>query len=220
MQFFKDKPEAALALCLRVEDKLTFAYLMYNDSLKHLKDANERILELKEEAREKILELKAEKLAQKQEWTECRKDWAEHKSLLLADGLRSRGLLTAQGVFERYLQLIAIENNVKGKFNATEVCKLLKVFVPKLASWTEIFVLSIGTAVPGRDVSEYATALYAVLCRDVSEYATALYAVLCRDIHGHPWTGDGVVLIFDDTKQDEKDHLLVLQALCKGMGLM
>jgi hypothetical protein len=187
LQFFKDKPDAALSLCLRVEEKLTFAYLMYNESLKHLEDAKERILELEDD-----------KMTQ-------RNDWAEHKRTLVADGLRSKGLLTARGIFERYLQLIAVENKMKGKFNATDVCKQLKIFTPIPGSWTAILIGGVQKTLPGQDVSEY---------------TAALYAVLSRDIHGHPWTGNAVELIFDDAKQDEKSHLLVLQILCKGMGLM
>ena len=194
LDFFRDQPMAALTLSLAVESKLACAYAIQHESLKQLADARELIDEL----RGRIADLKDDKLVQN-------KIWDEHKRVLLADGLRSKGLLTARGIFERYLQLIAVEQNFRGKFNASEVCRRLKGYVPAAGSWTEILVKGIETATPGTDVSDY---------------ATKLYGVLCRDIHGHPWSGTAVELLFDDSIPEDSVHLSVLRCLCTGMGLM
>lgn len=214
LQFFKDKPDAAMAMCMGVEEKLTVAFLICNEKIQdaslQFKVMNERLVEMNErivEMKERISEIKQRNAELKDSIAIQRNDWAEQKRSLVADSLRSKGLLTARGIFERYLQLVAIENGIKGKFNATRVLDSLKT-LPIIAtgSWTEILVCGIRTAIPSG--------------RDISDYANTLYAVLCRDIHGHPWTGDAVELLFDESKQDEKIHLSVLRALCKGMGLI
>jgi hypothetical protein len=196
MDFFKDQPVAALSLSLAVESKLACAYAIQHESLKQLEDARERITELKG----RIAELMSDKIVQKN-------DWDEHKRVLVEDSLRSKGLLSARGIFERYLQLIAGEHKLKGKFNASEVCNRLKGLAPAASagSWTKIMVQGIETATPGTDVSDY---------------ANNLYGVLCRDIHGHPWSGTAVELLFDDSIPEDCVHLSVLRCLCKGMGLM
>lgn len=191
IEFFKNQPVAAMSLSLAVESKLVCAYAI---QLKQLEDARELIAEL----RGRIAELKNDKIVQKN-------DWDEHKRVLVADSLRSKGLLTARGIFERYLQLIAGEHKLKGKFNASEVCNRLNGLAPVAGSWTKILVDGIETATPGTDVSDY---------------ANNLYGVLCRDIHGHPWSGTAVELLFDDSKPEDCVHLSVLRCLCKGMGLM
>lgn len=211
LQFFKDKPDVAMCMCMRMEEKLTVAYLICNDKIQdaalQLKAMNEMHTAQFKEIRDRVGELKERISEMKQHNLEQRNDWAEQKRILVADSLRSKGLLTARGIFERYLQLVAIENGIKGKFNATNVLGLLKTLpVSSTGSWTEILVCGIQTAIPAG--------------RDISDYATGLYAVLCRDIHGHPWTGDAVQLLFDESKHDEKIHLSVLRALCKGMGLI
>jgi hypothetical protein len=131
--------------------------------------------------------------------------WARERIWLEKEVLRVRGLLTSRGVFERMLQLVADENKVSGKFNATDVCMKLRTYKDDDSKpWTQKLLTAIQNGAPGRNVSEY---------------ACELYTILSKGVHGCEWTGVAVDIRFDSEKPDEAVHLEVLKSICKALGL-
>ena len=68
-------------------------------------------------------EQKASWAKQEASWAEQKASWAEQKEGWRMDVLRAQGKLSSRGIFERFLELVAAEQGLKGRPNASTTIK-------------------------------------------------------------------------------------------------
>jgi hypothetical protein len=68
-------------------------------------------------------EQKASWAKQEASWAEQKASWAEQKEGWRMDVLRAQGKLSSRGIFERFLELVAAEQGLKGRPNASSTIK-------------------------------------------------------------------------------------------------
>jgi hypothetical protein len=100
-----------------------------------------------------------------------------------ADTLRSKGAVSARGVFEHYLNRCWIElhehDTKRNRFDATMTCKLIDEYDPAST----------------KQKSEKVESLKALIaqCPEFEKNDLAkLYGILCHEIHGAPWSGPSI----------------------------
>jgi hypothetical protein len=100
-----------------------------------------------------------------------------------ADTLRSKGAVSARGIFEHYLNRCWIElhehDTKQKRFDATMTCKLIDEYDPAST----------------KQKSEKVESLKALIaqCPEFEKNDLAeLYGILCHEIHGAPWSGPSI----------------------------
>jgi hypothetical protein len=100
-----------------------------------------------------------------------------------ADTLRSKGAVSARGIFEHYLKRCWIElhehDTKQKRFDATMTCKLIDEYDPAST----------------KQKSEKVESLKALIaqCPEFEKNNLAeLYGILCHEIHGAPWSGPSI----------------------------
>jgi hypothetical protein len=56
-------------------------------------------------------------------WGEQKASWAKHEKMLNMEVYRAQGKLSSRGIFERFLELVAAEQGLKGRPNASTTIK-------------------------------------------------------------------------------------------------
>jgi hypothetical protein len=129
-------------------------------------------------------------------WKLIQDAWTKTETSLRRDLMTAKGMFSSRGVFERVLEIVAIEQGWKGKVTSTEVCRRLGNTTLKSPS---------GMKLSGTPEGELTNVLVSAIkkCanvnteKEISDSAVKMFSTLSKDIHGSPWDTQAIRLSDD-----------------------